>query len=318
MNLISTAIERPIAVVAAVIMALILGFLALQRIPIQLAPDVEKPVITITTSWLGASPYEIEREIINRQEEVLKGLEGIVKMKSSARANRGEVTLEFDINSNMNKSLLFVSNRLNQIDGYPEDANEPTLDTAGLDDNAIAWFILSRTEGNKRNISTYGDFVEDVIQEQLLRVPGVARSTAYGGSKKELRVTVDPERLANFGLTVSSLVKTLLDANASLSAGYIEEGKRRYIVRAEGEFKSPEQIKNVILRSETSSGNRLGRVTVGDVAEVSYNFKKATSSIRFLGTPAIAINATRQTGSNVIETMEGIRNVVKNLNTQLV
>ena len=125
MNLISKAIERPIAVVAAVIMALILGLLALQRIPIQLAPDVEKPVITITTAWLGASPYEIEREIINRQEEVLKGLEGIVKMESSARENRGEVTLEFDIQSNMNRSLLFVSNRLNQIDGYPEDASEP-------------------------------------------------------------------------------------------------------------------------------------------------------------------------------------------------
>ena len=83
-------------------MALILGLLALQRIPIQLAPDVEKPVITITTAWLGASPYEIEREIINRQEEVLKGLEGIVKMESSARENRGEVTLEFDIKSDMN------------------------------------------------------------------------------------------------------------------------------------------------------------------------------------------------------------------------
>ena len=317
MNLISKAIERPIAVVAAVIMALILGLLALQRIPIQLAPDVEKPVITITTAWLGASPYEIEREIINRQEEVLKGLEGIVKMESSARENRGEVTLEFDIKSDMNKALLFVSNRLNQIDNYPEDAGEPTLDTAGLDDNAIAWFILSRTEGNNRNISTYGDFVEDVIQEQLLRVPGVARSRAYGGSTKELRVTVNPERLANYGLTVSLVVKKLLEANASLSAGDIEEGKRRYIVRAEGEFKSPEQVKNVILRSETSAGNRLGRITVGDVAEVSYNYKKASASIRFLGTPAIAINATRQTGSNVIETMEGIRGVLKNLNTTI-
>ena len=115
MNIIRASIERPTAVVAAIFMTIVLGFLALDRIPIQLAPDVNKPVITVTTFWYGASPYEIEREIVNRQEEVLKGIEGAKKLSAKAQEGQSEVTIEFDTNVNMDRALLLVSNRLNQI-----------------------------------------------------------------------------------------------------------------------------------------------------------------------------------------------------------
>ena len=150
MGLIRFSIERPIAVVAAVLMILIFGMLALQRIPIQLTPDVRKPVITVTTYWAGGSPVEMEREVINRQEEKLKGVQGVSKIESRSQDGRGTVTLEFELGSDMNKSLLMVSNRLNQISDYPEEANEPTIDTSGLEDNPIAWFIVTRLPGNNR------------------------------------------------------------------------------------------------------------------------------------------------------------------------
>ena len=154
MKLISASLERPIAIVSVIFMTIILGILALDRIPIQIAPDVNKPVISITTYWYGASPYEMEREIVNRQEEALKGVEGVKEITASTNEGRSVVTLEFDVASNMEKSLLLVSNKLNQIEDYPEDAGEPTIDTAGLDDNAIAWFIVTKTEGNNKNISS--------------------------------------------------------------------------------------------------------------------------------------------------------------------
>ena len=129
MGLIRSSIDRPIAVVAADLMLLIFGLLALQRIPIQLTPDVRKPVITVTTYWSGGSPVEIEREVVNRQEEVVKGIEGITKLESRSQDGRATLTLEFEIDSDMNRALLIVSNRLNQITGYPEEANEPLIDT---------------------------------------------------------------------------------------------------------------------------------------------------------------------------------------------
>ena len=163
MNIIKASLERPIAIVSVIIMTIILGIVALDRIPIQIAPDVNKPVISVTTYWFGASPYEMEREIVNRQEEALQGLEGLKKVTANTREGRSKVELEFDLTMDMDRALMLVSNRLNQIDDYPSDAGEPTLDTSGLDDNAIAWFVITRTDGNDRNIAAYGDIVEDIV-----------------------------------------------------------------------------------------------------------------------------------------------------------
>ncbi|MEM1200426.1 MAG: efflux RND transporter permease subunit, partial [Pseudomonadota bacterium] len=315
MNIIKTSIERPIAVVAAVLMTVLLGWLALQTIPIQLTPDVNRPVITINTEWLGAAPAEVEREITNRQEEELKGINGLASSESSSRRNSARVTLEFEVGTNMDRALLLVANRLDRVSGYPEEVEEPTLSLAGAEDNAIAWFYMTRQDGNERPIHEYGQFLKDVVQERIERVQGVSEVTAYGGSDPELQIVVEPATLASYGLTVTEMVQSLRRANAALSAGDVDEGKRRYVVRTEAELNTVEAIKSVVLRSERDeSTGRVGRVTVADVAEVKLDYKDPTSLIRQKGYSAIAFNAKRETGANVIETMEGIRQAVKELN----
>jgi HAE1 family hydrophobic/amphiphilic exporter-1 len=315
MNLIRLAIERPIAVVAAVLMILLFGLVALQVIPIQLTPDVRKPVLTINTDWYGAAPAEIEREVTNRQEDVLRGLEGLSRMVSESQDNRSEITLEFKVGQNMDRALLLVANRLDRVSGYPEEADEPTIQTASAEDQAIAWFIIQREAGNTRPIHEFGDFVEDVIKERLERVPGVARVNMFGGSERELRVTVDPKKMARYGLTVPDVVNALRGANTSVSAGDISEGKRRYIVRTDSELKTPERVRAVLLRSaEDRATGRLGRVTLGDIGEVSFGYKEPTARIRTLGEPALAVNAIRESGANVMETMAGVREAVAELN----
>jgi HAE1 family hydrophobic/amphiphilic exporter-1 len=312
--LIKISIHRPIAVLAAVLMVLLFGTLALETIPVQLAPDVRRPIITVTTNWFGAAPAEVEREIVNRQEEVLKGLEGLESMISSSQNSQGEITLEFRIGQNMDRALLLVANRLDRVSGYPDEADEPTLDTAGSEDNPIAWFILQRLPGNERLMHTYGDFVEDVIKERLERVTGVGRVNVYGGSERELRVVIDPARMARHGLTVDRVLQVLRTANISLSAGSVDEGKRRYVVRTEGELASVEEVSAVVLlRTRDADSGRLARVLVGDIAQVFFGHKEPSARIRFLGEPAMAVNAVRETGANVIGTMDGIRDTVAEL-----
>ncbi|MGF1611763.1 MAG: efflux RND transporter permease subunit [Kiloniellales bacterium] len=319
MNLIRSAIERPIAVIAAVLMVVMFGYVALQTIPIQLAPDVDRPIITVNTDWPGAAPAEIEREIINKQEDVLKGLEGVVVIESRAQTGEGEITLEFEVGTNMDRALLLTANRLNRVNGYPGEADEPRLITAGSNDNPIAWFILRRLPGNERPIHEYRDFVDDVIRDRLERVPGVSRLTIYGGGEQEIQVTVEPQLLARYGLTVSAVLRALREANASVSAGYVDEGKRRYTVRTEGELNSPEAVRAVVLRSDDDrTRGRLARVTVGDVATVAFGYKEPSSSIRMLGEEALAFNTVRETGANVIETMAGIHEAVAELNRFIV
>ncbi|MDP6707405.1 MAG: efflux RND transporter permease subunit [Alphaproteobacteria bacterium] len=314
MNLIRTSIDRPIAVVAAVLMVMMFGVLALQLIPIQLTPDVRRPVLTITTSWPGGAPVEIEREITNRQEEVLKGLEGVTEMSSRSQDGRSRITLEFSVTTNMDRALLLLANRLDRVTGYPVEADEPVIATSGSEDNPIAWFILKRVPGNERPIHTYRDFIDDVVRDRIERVTGVSKSNFFGGGERELRVIVDPERMARYGLTVSGVVDTLRAANASISGGDVEEGKRRYAVRTEGDFQSPDQVRAVVLRSYSDpASGRIGRVTVGDVAEVAFGFKDPIAYIRNQAEAALAVNAVRESGANVIEVMERLRLAVEEL-----
>ncbi|MEK9724141.1 MAG: efflux RND transporter permease subunit, partial [Rhodospirillaceae bacterium] len=314
MNLIRYAIERPIAVIAAVLMVVLFGLLALQTIPIQLTPDVRQPIISLRTSWAGAAPAEIEREIINRQEEVLRGLEGLESMVSRSQDGEGEITLEFQIGQNMERALLLVANRLDRVNGYPAEANEPTISTSSANDNAIAWFVLTRADGAPVPMHTYGDFVENIIQDRLERVSGVSRVNVYGGSARQMEVVVDPAAMARYGLTVTEVVGKLRAANASVSAGDLDEGKRRYVVRTEGEFTTVDDVQKVMLRSsvENSTG-RVARVTVGDIADVRFAYKKPVARIRANGRPAMALNTVRENGANVIEVMTGIRKAIAEL-----
>lgn len=315
MDLISTSIKRPVAVIAVVAMAILFGIVALQTIPIQLAPDVSRPVITVRTNWAGAAPVEIEREIINEQEEVLKGLEGLKSIRSRASNGSASVTLEFDIGQDMGRALLLTANRLDRVGGYPDEVDEPTLRTVGSEDNAIAWFRLRKTEGNTRPIGEYRDFAIDVVQERLERVPGVSEVNVYGGGEREMQVVVEPSLLAQYGLTVSQVLDKLRAANASVTGGKVDEGKRRYVVRTDNEFTSLDMVRDVVLRTERDAATgRVARVTVGDVATVSFGSKEPGSALRSDGLETLAINATRETGANVIAVMEGIREAIDDLN----
>lgn len=314
MNLISASIQRPIAVIAVVVMVIMFGWVALQRIPIQLAPDVRQPVIIVDTSWQGASPLEVEREIVNRQEEVLKGIEGLKGIDSRARTGRSDITLRFSPSQNMDRALLLVANRLDRVSGYPEEANEPTLRTSGTDDNPIAWFLLTRADGNERDMITYGDFLEDTVQERIERIPGISGVNIFGETEREMRVVVDPEQLARYRLTVSDVVNKLRAANASISGGDVDEGKRSYVVRTEGDFTTTDQVLDVVLRSDAELGNgRIGRVTVRDIATVELGYKEARALPHRRDDRAMAFNMTREQGSNVLTVMNEVHRVTRDL-----
>ncbi|WP_050930389.1 efflux RND transporter permease subunit [Aestuariivita boseongensis] len=312
MDVIRYAIDRPVAVVALVAMAILFGAIALSRIPIQLAPDVRKPIVVVETTWPGAAPSEIEREIVNPQEEALRGLEGLEIMTSRSRTGEAEVTLEFAVGTDMSQSLLLVSNRLDRVSGYPDEANEPSLNTSGSDDSPIAWVLLTAAEGNTRAMPTYGDFVEDVIKDRIERIEGVSAVNVFGGVTRELQVVVDPRQLSLYGLTVPQVVARLRAENISISAGDVDEGKRRYVVRTEGNLNTEEAIRDVVLRSGAADGG-IGRVRVGDVADVRFAYQEPRTRLRFKGQPGLAFNIVREAGANVINVMEEIRVVLDEL-----
>src|SRR6187549_1695898 len=143
MNLIDGFVRNPVKVTVGVILILLFGVLAMFSMPMQLTPEVEIPTLTIETMWPGASPPEVEREIIQEQEEQLKSVEGITKMTSESMDSMGRITMEFAVGANMQEALLKVNSRLQQVREYPVEADEPVISTSNSSDRPIAWFILS-------------------------------------------------------------------------------------------------------------------------------------------------------------------------------
>ncbi len=313
MKFTEASIKNPVTVAVAVMLVALFGILALLRIPVQLTPDVDKPEITVKTYWPGASPQEIEREVIDEQEDKLKSVEGLWEMKSESRDSVGEISLKFHIGENIDAARLKVANTLNTVPDYPEGVEEPIIVTSGGRAKAIAWMILKTTDGkDKKNINVHRDFVEDYIKPRIERVPGVAESEIYGGWEREMQVILDLERMASLKVTIPEVSTAILKENENISAGNFDEGKRRFIVRTVGEYGSPRDVMDVVVKYVESSP-----VYVGDVAQVKLGYENPEYSVYHTNKPTIAFNAKRQTGANVITVMRGIKEAIRELNRGL-
>ncbi|MGR3177607.1 MAG: efflux RND transporter permease subunit [Candidatus Anammoxibacter sp.] len=309
MKLVATSIKRPISVIVGILMLSLFGVISIFKIPIQLTPNVDKPKVTVDTRWEGASPYEIEREIIQEQEDVLKNVEGVSEMKSESYDGRGSIILEFQTGTDIDSALLKVSNQLNQVPEYPPNADKPVITSVDIRSNAMAWFILKPLPGNDVNINTLHDFADDYIKARFERVPGVGFSNIFGGQEREMQVIFDPLALSARNITLQMVANAIANENKNISAGDFDEGKRRYVVRTIGEYRSPSDIEKIVITKE--DGNT---VYLRDIAKVQLGYKKPDYTVRQKGDPAIAINAIRETGANSIETMAGLKEAKDELN----
>ena len=300
MSLIRQALDNHIAALVAAILVILFGLVSLSRLPVQLTPEIERPTISISTSWRTAAPEEIEAEIIEPQEKVLRGLPGMTKLDSEARRGRASITITFAVDSDLQRGLIDVLNRLNRVSNYPEDANEPVLSTLGEHSRAIAWFIIRTQPGNDRDIVSYLDFVEDVVQTRFERVMGVSKSEVRGGRPLEVRVTFDPYKAASLGIELPLIAK-LAGGNEDVSAGTVDVGKRRYTLRFSGAF-AVEDLNEMILDWRDGHPVRLR-----DVATVDVRMADPESFVINKGGTAIAVNVHRESGVNVLKIMTGLK-----------
>ncbi len=306
MNLIKSALSNPTATLVGCLLVILFGSVTLTRLPIQLTPAVEQPEIVISTNWRAAAPEEVESEIIEPQEKQLRGLPGMQELLSEASAGKGKITITFDVDYDLNRALIEVINRLNRVPSYPEDADEPVLSTAGGRGRPIAWFIIKTNESNTRPIETYRDFVEEVVQTRFERVPGVALSEVRGGNEYEVRVTVDPYKAAGLGVGLPEAA-AVVGSNDDVSGGTAHVGKRRYTLRYTGALDA-QQFGDLIL--EWRDGKP---VTLRDIAQVELRTVDRNNFVITKGDLTIAVNAYREAGVNVLETMADIRAAVKEI-----
>lgn len=368
MQLIEAFVHNPVKVAVGVLLVALFGFIAMWRMPMQLTPEVQIPRISISTRWPGASPSEIEREIVQEQEQQLQSVEGVTEMSASCSDSSGRITLEFAVGTDLSAALLKVNSRLQQVPEYPEDADEPVISTADTNASPIAYFILRPWVASSQQVEEFQkanpdlrelleparrahnsglrnqrlktlleqrpelrprlaeliapegvyppdlmDFAEDFVKARFERVEGIAFSEVRGGREEEMQVIVDPQKLAARRLTITDVRDALRGENRDISAGDVWEGKRRYVVRTLGRFRSPEQVGDVIL----SQGAMGAPIYLRDVAEIQPGFKKSAARAKNFGEETLSLTAVRETNANVLDVMEGLKQACSELNENL-
>ncbi|MBW1636261.1 MAG: efflux RND transporter permease subunit [Deltaproteobacteria bacterium] len=309
MDIVKYSLEKPVTVAVAVILIITFGLIGLSKLPVQLTPDVETPKITVRTIWGGATPREIEKEIIERQEEALKGLQGLTKMESSSYNSFGEITLSFELETVVDEALLRVSNKMNEVSGYPDNANRPVIDAAGANNSPIIWMVVKPREDNKENIIHYLTYFENNIRQSFERIKGVGSLFIFGGTKEELHVTLDMEKMARNKISINQLSGVIRQANKTTSAGVLGIGRKNYRIRTIGQFQSPEDALDVVVYDDG-----LKRVYLRDVATIEKGYEKESAAVLHNGEQIIVMGLTKETGTNVLKMSDKVEDEINRLN----
>jgi multidrug efflux pump subunit AcrB len=313
MKLTEKSLKNPAAVIVLAAMALVIGMIMLSKLPVQLFPNIERPQLGVQTFWRAASPSEIESEIVEPIEEVMQGVPGLSEMRSFSNPSFGYVNLEFGLETDMDRALIEVISRLNRLPPLPADADRPQVVMGGgfgggAGDTLIYLFTQFRENSTMAN-DEYVPFIEEQIVPQLEALDGVAdvQIQAGGGLGEQLQIEFDPVRAAQLGIDITDITRRVGRTTDS-SGGYMEVGRRRYLMNFQGRYE-PDELRALILDW------RDGRpVTLGDVANVQVGPPPVDQVVYQNGSPAIGMRVMRESGANVLATINELTNTLDELN----
>lgn len=308
------SIRHGIILAVTVLIVCVLGVVAAFRIPIQMIPDLEVRTISVVTGWPGATPQDIEKEILIEQERYLRTVPNLSRMTSLGETGEASIEMEFPFGVDINETLIEVSNALSQVPSYPENVDQPRLFSSSFSQNAFMYFSVMPLPGNplQLDMDMMYDFIDDHVRPRMERVTGISEVQVRGGSQRQMQILLDPTKLAQRGLTLSEVRNAIRSRNRDASAGDIDSGKRRYLMRTVGRFESVEDLENLIL---TRQGN--ANVRLKDVATVSLDHFEVRN-IAYTGNErTIRLAVNRESGSNVIQIKEDLLPIVEAMQEDL-
>jgi len=307
-------LKHNIIIAVVVLILCVLGIAAALNLPVQMIPDLEVRTINVDTNWPGATPQDVEKEILIEQEQYLRTLPNLRRMVSTAGLGHGNITLEFTFGVDINEALILTNNALSQVSNYPENVDPPALTTFSPSDEAFMYFRLgARSDsGLNLNLAMMHDFLEDNVRPRLERVSGISLVELSGVAEHQVRIKIDPYRLAERGLDMTDVRDALRARNIDQSAGALDNGKHRVLMRSVGRFKEPAEIGELIAAERKGSVIRLS-----DLADIELSHYKINNLAYFNGVPSLILSLRRETGSNVIKTKYAVMDEIKALNREI-
>src|SRR4029453_5154493 len=299
MKLSDLSIRRPVLASMLSLALVLFGVLGYFQLSVREFPDVDPPIVSVSTVLPGANPQVVESAVTDILEEELSTGEGLRTLTSSSQEGISNITLEFNLDRDVEAAAQDTRDKVARVrERLPEDVEEPVVAKQDADAQPFFWLALSGANYDLLQLSDIGD---RLVKSRLQTLPGVGQARIFGERRFSMRVWLDASQLAARGLTVQDVQQAIRSRNVEVPAGRIESERREFTVRSMGEVKTPEGV----------------LVNIKDLGRVELGAEDERSALRFKGTPSVAIGVIRQSKANLISVADEIRSELPRIQASL-
>jgi multidrug efflux pump len=310
MKLSTMSIRRPVLASVMSFTILLFGIIAFTRLPVREYPDIDPPIISITTFYRGASPAVVETEITNVLEEQFATLEGVKTLTSSSREQGSVITIEFELNRNVDAAANDVRDRVSRVrSSLPREIDDPVISKVDVNAQAIVWLALSSDHHSGLELT---DVADRFLKERIQRLPGVGSVIIAGERRYAMRVWLDPLHMASHGLTTQDVEAAIRRENAEIPGGRVEGAEREFSVRTRGELSTADEFGAIIVAQQ---GNDLVRLR--DIAEVKVGAADERTQVRYNGQSAVGLGIVKQSKASTVDVASDVRKALESLSALL-
>ncbi len=309
MSIYESSVRKPVSTALIFIAAIILGLFSLNRLSVDMFPDMDIPAISVFTTYAGASAADIETNITEILEDNLNTVNNLKKITSTSRDNVSLISVEFEWGTNLDEASNEMRDAISRVEPYlPDDADKPQLFRFSM--SMIPILFLSATAEESYN-ALY-KILDERIAQPLNRINGVGAVSVSGAPVREIQVNVDPRKIEAYNLSVEQIGNLIAQENLNVPAGSLDIGSSTFSLRTDGEFTNSDQLKDLIITRSAGKDIRLS-----DVAEIKDTVEKMTQELRLNGRLGAQIVIQKQSGANSVAIAEAIRKELPNLQKNL-
>jgi hydrophobe/amphiphile efflux-1 (HAE1) family protein len=288
----------------------VFGILGVTRLPVRELPDVDMPVVTINVAYPGASPEVVETEVADKIEEIVNTVEGLKTLTSVSAEGGASIRAVFELERNIDIAAQDIRDKVASIRReLPDEIEEPRIQKLDIDAQAIMWIAVTHPEKSRIEIN---EFAENVLKEKIEKLEGIGEVLMGGQTRFSVRIWLDAERMAAYGITVNDVARALRSENVEVPSGRIEGQEREYVIKTEGQFKTVRAFNDLILAYRNGAPVRLK-----DVAEVVPGAESYRSYARFNGTPAIGLGIVKQSQANTVAVADKVTAALEEIRPDL-
>ena len=310
MKLSEIAIKRPVFAAVMSLSIMLLGYISFTRLPVREYPETDPPIVSVTTIYRGASPNVVETEITDVLEDQFSTIESVKTITSSSREQGSVITIEFELNRDVDEAANDVRDRVSRVGGLlPRAADDPIVAKVDVNAQPIIWLAVSSDRHSTLELSGYSD---RILKERLQRLPGVGNVFIGGERRYAMRVWIDPLRMATYGLTVQDVEAAIRTENAEIPGGRVEGTAREFAVRTRGELNTPEGFGAIIV---SHVGDQIVRLS--QIAEIEVGPEDERTKTRFNSLPSVGLGIVKQKQASTLDVAAAVRGAIPELQSML-